>query len=199
MPSLLVEFDPFPEEKALVGEMLMAYGEIEFALVRLISVAFQDDTSIAVRILFRVKGEGPRLDVADGILRPALGKIGLGGLWGNAIGAAKCCKDIRNQYAHCHWWHKEGDPLSFINLDTHAASREGDVMIQFEPVDLTLIKKQHQFFEYTTLLLYFLDQEYRRKAGLPSTLDLKAPVSVPQPPKSNLKDLLARRSGGETT
>ncbi len=71
MALLLLEFDSFPEEKAIVGEMLMAYGEIEFALVRLIGTFFQEDNDTAARILFRVKGEGPRLDVADAILRPA--------------------------------------------------------------------------------------------------------------------------------
>jgi SAM domain (Sterile alpha motif) len=76
----------------------------------------------ALRILFRVRGEGPRIEVADAVARPAYTQIGLGGAWGNGIGAARVCKNIRNQYAHCHWRRFPDEALRFINLDQEVTS-----------------------------------------------------------------------------
>ena len=63
MPALLIEFEKFPKEKSLVGEMLMAYGEIEFAIVRSIA-AFFDKIIARLRAYFlelREKGLELRL------------------------------------------------------------------------------------------------------------------------------------------
>jgi hypothetical protein len=196
MASMLAEFENFPKEKALIGEMLIAYGEIEFVITRMLAAFFKDTGSedTAARMFFRVKGEGPRLDVADAILRPQLKKFSLSGKWGNALGAARHCKTIRNQFAHCHWFlDQENKVLSFMNLDVDAASGEGEMLVRFEPIDLPLIEAQHQYFDYAIALLYFLDQEYRRKQGMKSAHDFSEPKSIPQPPTSNLKKLLAQK------
>jgi hypothetical protein len=103
MAILLYEFHDFPDEQEAIGKMLIAYGELEFAILGCIGAVLNSDMAQALRILFRVRGEGARIEVADAILRPAFAKVGLGGKWGNALGAARACKNIRNQYAHCHW------------------------------------------------------------------------------------------------
>jgi hypothetical protein len=182
MIELLIEFENFPEERSIIGQLLMAYGEIEFALVRLFNAYFEEDDSVAARVLFRVRGEGPRLELADALLRPAMGKAGLKPQWGIALGAARHCKNIRNQYAHCHWWYDEGVGLCFMNLDEEVSSKEGALEVTFKPINLGLLKEQHLYFSYALDCLYYLDGEYRKKKGLSPTLDLEVPKSIPAPP-----------------
>lgn len=73
MALMLIEFDDYPHEREIIGQMLIAYGEIEFALLRCLCAFLDDDAHTSARIIFRVRGEGARIDVCDAILRPACG------------------------------------------------------------------------------------------------------------------------------
>src|SRR5262249_27618216 len=98
---LLIEFDKYPDELSLVGQMLLAYSEFEFELAKLIGHFLEGDTDRAARVFWRIQGEAARIEVADAILRPFFEKHNLAGKWCNALGALRYCKNIRNQYAHC--------------------------------------------------------------------------------------------------
>jgi hypothetical protein len=185
MAKLLSEFEERPKEKSLLGEMLLAYGEIEFLMVRILAAFFDHREDTSARVLFRVRSEGQRLDVADAILRPEMDKLKLSGKWGNAIGAARHCKEIRNQYAHCHWWHDEERDLCFLSLDADAAKADGEMQVHFQPIDLKLIEQQHAYFQYTLDFLFFLDSEVRKMLGIETTHGFPEPKSIPQPRKSN--------------
>lgn len=197
--TFLIEFEGHSSEKALIGEMLMSYGEIEFCLVSLVMHLYGGDATRATRILFRVNGEAARLAVADAIMRPELAKIGLDGNWNNAYGAAKHCKNIRNQYAHCHWQNYPKTGLCFMNLDALASSRGESITVTFEPIDLPLIQSQHQYFDHTLAMLYYLASEYQVKVGALPSHDLAWPKSIPAPPMSNHPVLVSRKSGVEKT
>ncbi len=183
--QLLLEFDDFPEEKIIIGMLLMAYAEFEVNMAKLVGYAMGGkDMDRGVRILFRVHGEGPRLDVVDAIVRPFFDGMKLAGQWSNTLGALRYCKDIRNQYAHCHWFSDEGKPLTFINLDNDADRPEGELQLQLHPTDVVLLRKQCVYFEYANAWLYFLDcrcQLARRE----ESPDPPVPKSIPQPPKHN--------------
>jgi hypothetical protein len=182
MAILLYEFHDFPDEQEAIGKMLISYGELEFAILGCIGAILNSDMAQALRILFRVRGEGARIEVADAILRPAFTKVGLGGKWGNALGAARACKNIRNQYAHCHWQIYQGQ-LRFMDLDTEAQSPEGEVSVKFWPIDGPLLARQLEYFEYALQLLYYLHAEYQVKIGIEASHDLEEPKSITQPPR----------------
>jgi hypothetical protein len=187
MAKFLTEFEKFPEEREIVGSLLIAYGEIEFALLGCLNAALDQDMDTSTRILFRVRGESARIGVADAILRPTFAKIGLSGQWGNAIGAVRHCKSIRNQFAHCHWWSDDKEAhLRFLNLDAASDSPEGEVRVNLEPIDLVVLRGQKQYFEYALDWLYFLEDELGKKTGAqrPSR-NRVAPKSIPQPPLSS--------------
>jgi hypothetical protein len=60
MVGILREFENFQKERELIGSMLIAYAEIEFALFSLVS-AVLDNQDNAVEIFFRIRGEGARI------------------------------------------------------------------------------------------------------------------------------------------
>jgi hypothetical protein len=181
MSAILSEFKDYPQEKILIGEMLLTYGEIEFALMACIAETMGNDGDTSARILFRVRGEDPRLEVADAIIRPAFRKVGLEGKWSNANGAVRLCKNIRNQYAHCHWQLHEGQ-LWFMNLDAMTQSSGEEMPVTLIPVELDLIQYQHAYFEYALDWLYHLQDAYPKKAGRIPPHDFPEPKSVPAPP-----------------
>jgi hypothetical protein len=155
MSILADEFGQFPRERELIGDMLMAYGELEFVLIGFIGEALNLDLNTATRILFRVRGETARLSVADAILRPIFSKHELEAKWINAFCAADHCKNIRNQYAHCHWQLSHGK-LHFIDMDEDSRSTDETLSVTLRPIDLPLIERQHLYFQYALFCLYFL-------------------------------------------
>lgn len=184
---LVYEFENFKQEHDLIGQMLIAYGELEFDLANVMHYAIPDGKNTAARIIFRVNGEAARLDVADAILRPFFEKLNLVGQWSNALGALRFCKNIRNQYAHCNWHVRQGTgELCFINLERDADSSDDTLNVQLYPTDLRLLQKQHQYFHYTLVWLWHLHCECRRKRGDKDVPSSAAPKSIPQPPLHNL-------------
>jgi hypothetical protein len=185
MSVLLSEFENFPREHNLIGEMLMAYGEMEFALIGCLTEALGVDDHTSARILFRVRGESPRLLVADAILRPVFSKHKLKDKWITAYSAVNHCKNIRNQYAHCHWQVHE-EKLHFMDLDKDAGSNEELLNVTFYPIDLALIERQHQYFEYAESCLFFLLDRLKRAHGKNKDIPpFPEPKSIPQPPRDN--------------
>ena len=184
MTKLLFEFDRFPAEREAIGKMLIAYGEIEFALLTCMGAVLSDQTlDTCTRILFRVHGEGARIEVADAIIRPAFSKVGLSGKWSNAYGAAKKCKNIRNQYAHCHWL-PLGSIMTFMDLDQDSRQPDGEIKLSLKTFNTVLIAAQQRYFEYCLDLLWFLEPEYRKQAGLPLGDDMHTveprPMDAPE-------------------
>ncbi len=177
---LLINFTNHLKARELVGLMIMAYGEFEFEVAGIMSYAIDGGPDTAARIFFRVNGEAARLDVADAILRPFFDKLTLGGRWGNALGALRFCKNVRNQYAHCQW-HPDAHNLYFFNLDRDGRdSLEGELIVNPYPTNLELLQKQYEYFEHTLDWLYYLSCECRGHKGEESARP-PVPKSIPQP------------------
>jgi hypothetical protein len=85
-------------------------------------------------------------------------------VYAQALGALRRCKGIRNQYAHCTWFSREG-ALMFINLEDSAKGAEGPVMIVPRRIDLPLLRRQRELFDYTEDALIHVAEAYRRKLG----------------------------------
>ena len=186
---LLSEFKEFPKERNLIGQMLLAYGELEFAILGCVSQALNDDIPTTTRILFRVRGETARIAVSDAIMRPTLSKYPkLASKWIMAHSAANHCKNIRNQYAHCHWQLLD-KKLHFLDLDEEAKSHHNqmvDMKVTFRPIDHTLLEKQFQYFEYAAGCVYYPRDQLILKAGKEIVgQPFPEPKSIPQPPRDN--------------
>lgn len=181
---LVMVLNYFPSERDILGRLVLAYGELEFELAALIGdVMFERDIDMAIRALFRIKGEGTRIDVADAILRPAMSKAGLEGNWGTTRGALDVCRKIRNQYAHCHW-EEQDQKLYFYDLDYEARSATGAMYPEMYHIDLPLLERQQAYFEFTIDWLKFLWSAYYAKT-VGKTPTRAIPKQVEAPPLYN--------------
>lgn len=152
---------PFPEHAAIIGDILIAYGELEFVTLELIAHALgnaADEVPQALPILYRLRGANDRLNVAEATLRPFMARMKLIGPFGHWLGAMRRCRIIRNQYAHCTWG-PQTDRLWFANLDEAAHSAEGEISLNYLPVDLALLKEQQAYFAHTMKLTAYLTGE----------------------------------------
>jgi hypothetical protein len=179
--ALLLEFENLTDMRDSIGIMLLAYGEIEFGLLRCVGVVLNEDHDTAARILFRARGETARIEIADALVRPPFAKVGLGGKWSNAYGAAKICKNIRNQYAHCHWHQELLGNVVFLDFDQDSQKPEGSLELTRKSVTPELVAEQLKYFEYCVGMLWHIEPEYRKRANLKLVAESHEPKSVPAP------------------
>jgi len=177
----------FPEHSEIVGSILLAYGEIEANLLGHVKLAV-GDLDTALRLLYRVRSEAHRLDIADAVLRPFYSAIGLRNTYAQWFGAMKWCKKARNQYAHCLWDPRPRTDPAFANLELSASSAEGATMMKFHAVTLKLLKEQQKFFGYTEELMWHLQQEGTfRKDRRRTRRRTPKPKALPLPPLDSLE------------
>jgi hypothetical protein len=110
--TIMPAFIRFPQEATIIGRLLAGYGDLEFDLCYCVAVA-RDDFDMAVKSMFRPRGEKQRIDIADSIGRSKYRELKLGTRFEEAIAATHYCRRIRNQYAHCKWHDDKTGSLGF--------------------------------------------------------------------------------------
>jgi len=178
-----------PEEAAIIGRMLAGYGELEFLLCMCMRHALGGNLSKASRLLFRSRGEEQRLSIADAILRPFYEEHGLEQIWVGARRAIGSCKELRNQYSHCHWFDDDELGLFFTNLEKGAKTPSGEIIIEFLHIDVPLLQRQEAYFRYAGNHLIYLENEQRRLAGNLRKNPFQVPPATDKPPRHNPPEL----------
>lgn len=180
---LLRAFTRFPHEGDAIGQIALAYSELEFDLCMCVGMGM-DSLDIAVKALFRTRGESQRIEIADALGRPTYEAIGLGTPFAEAIGAMKYCLKIRNQYAHCNWHDDNTGRLSFLNLEeiaTENATINNLEALTFFYLDMAILNSQAIYFGCVSNNFVWLNYEGRKRAGKLPTHALQA-TSLSQRP-----------------
>jgi len=153
-----------PNYIRILGRILLAYGELEVDLMN--AVATAQDMNIAIKVMYRMRGESQRIQVADGLAREVFKGHGLETVFSEAIGDMAYATSIRNQYAHCSW-DKTGKKISFVDIEAVAQSNglADKTPIVRRTVTLQLLKQQESFFAYVQSCLCYLKDELRRRKG----------------------------------
>lgn len=136
-----------PEEAKLVSTMLAGYAELEFDISLLVGRALNNDM-MGTRLIYRLRSESHRLEIADAVLHPTCAEAKLSGPYSAMYGAVKWCKNMRNTYAHCHWAERNGRLCYFALEDTAKASENEEVTLR--PVSLPLLTAQALYFHYAS-------------------------------------------------
>jgi hypothetical protein len=164
----------------IVGRLLVGYGELEFDLMNCLSAA-AGDRMTAVRLIYRVRSEGARLDIADSLLRPYFDKLKLSKVYEEGYNSLFHCKSIRNKYAHSHWTSTQSG-LFYTDFEKPAQTTVGDGMVTVHHVDLALLKQQEKYFEYCQkILLHLYDQTLLQSGKVPLGTD-PMPKKLQKPP-----------------
>jgi hypothetical protein len=177
--SIMPAFDRYPVEAAIIGRLLAGYGELEYDLADCLGAVI-DDQNTAFRAMFRTRSEEYRIWTADALLRPAFQRLELTNFWERTRRALSKCKEIRNQYAHCHWHEDKG--LHFTHIEKAAKTQAGMLMLDFWPVDAKLLKRQEEFFRYTERCLTYLRAEHQKLTAKIENHPWPAPEEIQPPP-----------------
>src|SRR5882724_559901 len=159
----------FPREMAVIGRLLVDYGELEIDLMNCVQVARSFDLNATLKAMFRVRGETNRIDIADGLGRAAYVAVNLTAEFDSMIAALKHCLRIRNKYAHAYWHDPNmGKDLCYVSLEELA--KENDAVrdltaLTFFFIDEPLLLRQEQFFEYTRNLITYVNYQGRYNSG----------------------------------
>lgn len=182
--TVLRAFPAFPNEAALIGRMLAGYADLEIDLMHC-AKAVRDDLDTSLKAMFRTRGNGPRIDVADALARHAYHALGIGTQFEMAIGAVRYCLRIRNLYAHCTWWDDNSGQLAFANLEELARNnvKVTDLHgLTVHHVAVPHLEAQFAYFEYTDNLFIWVIQEGNARAGRPAFPNRVIPAALVQPP-----------------
>ncbi len=178
----------------LIGQMLIGYGEIEYELASLLGAAY--DPRMALRAMFRSRGETARIEVADSLLHPRCLEIGVKAKYEITISAVKFCKNVRNQYSHCHWHLEDGD-LWFYNMESAAEGHPETIDFTFQHVNMKLLLEQLAYFNYSRYCLIHLQNQFGYHGGLKNQDPTPWPKAPQRPKKSNLKRKLSDQMNQE--
>jgi hypothetical protein len=182
--TILPSFTKFPDEGAIIGRLVTGYAEIEISLLHCISTV-RDDLDTALKIMFRDYGETRRLNVADSFGRQYFNAYQLGTEFAMAMGAARHCLKIRNQFAHCSLYDDNSGKLALVNLEELAKQ---NVLVTdlksltIHHVDVPLLQEMEQYFVYTDSFLLWLNCECRYRAGKIRHQIRSRPKQISQPP-----------------
>jgi hypothetical protein len=174
-----------PQEAAIIGRIIAAFGEIEFMLGLCLGEAIADRHS-ALRAMFRLLSDRGRIDMADALARPAYSKIGLATEFDATMATIRNCRIIRNQYAHCHYADSFNESGLYFTSLTGAAETLDSFEYQWRHVDMALLTLQEGYFLHTTQRLQFLEWEYQFRSGQKTQAHgLPSPTEQELPPKHN--------------
>jgi hypothetical protein len=161
MATIIPAFRDFPNEARIIANLLAGYTNLEIDLIHRVQMV-REDFDVALKTMFRVRGETPRINIGDALGRAYYGAHGLESQFTRAIGAMRYCLKIRNQYAHCNWWNDLTGKLAFANLEEIAkldAVQTDLKHLTSHHVDLPLLERQEGYFSHTDSIFTYLNHE----------------------------------------
>jgi hypothetical protein len=177
----------YPNEAAIIGQIVIGYGELEIALMNTVQAARNGDLDTTLKTMFRSRGESRRIEVGDALGRQAFTRLGFGREFETAIANMNYCRRMRNQYAHCIWHNY--DPtgqrrLGFANLEELSKTNSmvtslGNLTYWF--LDIALLQEQIDYLDNTEREIGNLGAAASAKLGSGVQI-FQAPTQLPRPP-----------------
>lgn len=168
--NLFKAFRDFPNEANAIGMILSSYTSLEVDLMNCVK-SVRSDLDTVLKVMYRSRGEGNRIEIADALGFQAYKEMNLGNEFKDAITAIKYCVKIRNQYAHCIWWNDYSGHLAFSNIETLAKSNQKITDLKnmnICHVDLNILHDQLSYYEYASDFLMWILNEGLRVRGNPN-------------------------------
>lgn len=180
---MLPAFWDFPEESKIIGRLLAGYGELEFELGLCLGPVLGDD-ALALKMLFRTRGEEQRIQIADSLMRAKYEGLKLKDPYCEAIADMSWCRKVRNQYAHCQWHGDATEGLSFIDMESWAKQHNPGSLTK-KPLNLTLLVNQEAYFKFVQRCLWHLMDRAQSLVGKSPIHQRPLPKKLNRPPQHN--------------
>jgi hypothetical protein len=174
-----------PRPEAIVlGHLLTGYGELEFEMCSCLG-AVTGDINDAVRTVFKNRGAEQRIRIATKSMGEKFEEAGLANIFQETMKDMDWCREIRNQFAHCHWYTWTILGMEFVDLEYVAkqTTKARHFAHATKRIDLATLQKQEAFFKYVQKCFWNLTSSYQRWAGSTATHDPARPAKMAQPPK----------------
>ena len=168
---------------AIVGRLLVDYSDLEISLMHCVSNV-RGDLDSTLKAMFRVRGETPRINIADALAHQEYSKLGMQDQFAEAIAAMRYSLKIRNKFTHSYW-HNPLDGLCYVSLEDLAETNDKVLDLaglDFFYLDITLLERHQAYFRYTEGLLAFVNFEGRRLAGKLKAHTWRRPARLEPPP-----------------
>jgi hypothetical protein len=185
-PRINPAFHRHKDEAAIIGRIVVAFGELEYLMVNIAARAAGGselpNRYPFFKALYRLRTTSSRIDAADALMRPSFLACKYEGQYGQAFGALKYCLRIRNQYAHCNWADDGEDTngLYFADLEESAQATIGWEHHWYH-VDVPILETQEAYFVYTQTWLYNLESVIAEATGRPIYPATPAPLIESRP------------------
>jgi hypothetical protein len=150
------------DEGIIIGRLLAGYGELELGMCSCL-IAVEGMFDRPIRLLFSQRGEKLRMKTAERALKSDYANTGLLDDLMQALESLDWCRQIRNQYSHCHWYWTSQEGLCFVNLEELAqqVTTITDLMANRHSIDVTLLTAQENYFWYVKECFIHLDFAYK--------------------------------------
>jgi hypothetical protein len=169
----------FPEESALIGAMVVGYGELDITMVSCAGNAMELTLPL-LDALDQVNSEFTRIEIVRRLATPAFERLGLLPNFNRALAAQNECREVRNTFAHCHYGYDYKSGLLYVKARDLFASNRKPSELPWRDLSVEGLKKQEAFFEATRKLWLWIDlsMPYIRKER-PSPYDEPSLPDVP--------------------
>ena len=184
MPIAVPVFRKFHVEAAIIGQLVIGYGELELDLCNCVAMGISN-VNKTVKAMFGTRSETKRINIAETLARQPYKDLALGDWFDEAIIGMRYCVQIRNQYAHRNFYENSLGKLAFVNLEELAKRNEivNDYLsLAIRYVTPTLLEEQEQYFVYVRGTIGFLNYEGRFRSGKIKANPLSPPEKLIQPP-----------------
>lgn len=179
-------FDHFRHEGDVIGRLVIEYGELEWTLCLLVSHVVED-FDLAVKALYRSRGEAQRISLADALIRNRIDQRSKQ-IYEETIARMRTCLKIRNQYAHSNWLRSAQDQLCYVDIEELADRNEVALpeKLDIYRVDMVIIDDQVRFFIEVLQNIKYLCMEVQNFKGLSSMTGFHYMTNI-LPPKMAVK------------
>lgn len=162
MPSA---FDHFKREGDIIGRLVVEYGELEWTLCVLASHVVED-FDLAVKTLYRSRGESQRINLADAMIRSRI-PVKVKQTYEETLARLRTCLKIRNQYAHSNWSITASNELCYVDIEGLAERNDRVTSQQMDlyQLNLEIIEDQARFFTEVAQNLKYLCMEVQNLNG----------------------------------
>ncbi len=174
----------FPAEAAIIGRIVVAFGELEY-LVTICAGRALGDKYRAQKALYRLRTTSSRVDVAETFIRAITDDSAHEELVSETFSATRHCLQFRNHYAHCNWGDADtASGLFFVDLEESARQTKAFDLF-WRHTDVNLLEAQEAYFAYSQGLLYHLEYQLSAIQGIPIYPASPRPLNHVLPPLHN--------------